>query len=113
MKVSTWLICRLASLVPSACLKSMSSYFSASALAEELMAASQPWSACGPEKPMTTVSPAASLSLAGRWCRLLGELSAVGSGSLLVQPTSTAVVASSAPLAMRIRFSGVVGRTDM
>jgi hypothetical protein len=61
---------------------------------------------------MTTSSPGASLSLAAL-VSLLAVLSAEGSGSLLVQPTSTAVVASRAPLAMRIRFSGVVGRTDM
>ena len=37
MKVSTWLICRLTSLVPSATLSSTSSYFSASALAALVM----------------------------------------------------------------------------
>ena len=52
MKVSTWLICRLASFVPSATISSMSGYFAASAMAAELMAPSQPWSAAGPEKPM-------------------------------------------------------------
>ena len=77
MKVSIWLICRLASFVPSAALKSMSEYFSASALAELLTAASQPWSAAGPEKPMVTVSPGASLSLAapaGALDALVGRL---------------------------------------
>ena len=63
MKVSIWLICWLASLVPSAVLNSTSVYFLASALAALLIAPSQPWSAAGPEKPMTTLSPGASLSL--------------------------------------------------
>ena len=66
MKVSIWLICRLASLVPSATRSSTSSYFSASSCAALLIAASQPWSAAGPEKPMVTVSPLSSLELAAR-----------------------------------------------
>src|SRR3954469_12542995 len=61
MKVSTWLICWLASLVPSAVLSSTSEYFFASAMAELLMAASQPWWGGGPEKPMTTFFPGSSL----------------------------------------------------
>jgi hypothetical protein len=48
MKVSIWLIWRLASLVPSAVFSSMSEYFLASSIAELLIAASQPWSAAGP-----------------------------------------------------------------
>ena len=52
MKVSTWLICVLTSLVPSATWKSMSSYFSASARADSVMPAIQPWSAAGAEKPI-------------------------------------------------------------
>ena len=61
MNVSIWLICRLASLVPSAAFSSTSSYFFASARAELLIAASQPWSAAGPEKPITTFFPGSSL----------------------------------------------------
>ncbi len=57
MNVSTWLICRFASLVPSATTRSMSGYLAASAMAAELMAPSQPWSAAGPEKPIVMVSP--------------------------------------------------------
>ena len=86
MKVSIWLICWLASLVPSAILKSMSEYFSASAFAELLTAASQPWSAAGPEKPMVTFSPGASLSLTAPAGALEAEDWA--SGVLLVQPVA-------------------------
>ena len=62
MKVSTWLICWLGSLVPSALLSSTSEYFLASSIAELLMAASQPWSAAGPENPRTIFSPGSSLA---------------------------------------------------
>src|SRR4051794_38602965 len=61
MKLSTWLICRFASFVPSATFRSMSGYFFASASAAELMAPSQPWSAAGPEKPIVIFSPVAWL----------------------------------------------------
>ena len=46
-------------------------YFAASAMAAELMAPIQPWSAAGAEKPMTTFSPGASLppAAAARWPR--------------------------------------------
>ena len=73
--------------MPSAALNSMSEYFSASALAELLTAASQPWSAAGPEKPMVTVSPGASLSLAAPAGALEPRSSDV-SGVLLVQPAA-------------------------
>src|SRR6476469_4430619 len=87
MKVSIWLICWLASLVPSAILKSMSEYFAASAFAELLTAASQPWSAAGPENPMVTFSPGASLSLTAPAGALEAEDCA--SGVLLVQPVAS------------------------
>ena len=61
MKVSTWLICRLTSLVPSATCRSMSGYCSARSRTLLVMAAIQPWSAAGAEKPMVTVSPSSSL----------------------------------------------------
>ena len=61
MKVSTWLICRLTSLVPSATCRSMSGYSSARSRTLLVMAAIQPWSAAGAEKPMVTVSPSSSL----------------------------------------------------
>ena len=85
MKVSIWLICRLASLVPSAVRNSMSGYLPASALAALLIAPSQPWSAAGPEKPMTTFLPAASLSLAARGA-VLAALLVVG--LVAVQPVA-------------------------
>jgi hypothetical protein len=55
-------------------------------LAALLIAPSQPWSAAGPEKPMTTFLPGESLSLAARGA-VLAALSV--SGSLLVQPAAT------------------------
>src|SRR4051794_36204809 len=64
MKVSTWLIWVLTSLVPSATCSSTSSYLSATAFAALVMPAIQPWSAAGAENPMVTVSPDSSLSLA-------------------------------------------------
>src|SRR5829696_929408 len=113
MKVSIWLICRLASLVPSACLKSMSSYFAASSSAALLMAASHPWSASGPEKPMVTVSPVSSLELPAFSAELLPPSSPESSGSLLVQPTRRAAAASRAPAPATLRRSGLVVRRDM
>src|SRR5688572_17197615 len=112
MKVSIWLICRLASFVPSAARKSMSSYFSASASAAALIAASQPWSACGPENPMTTVSPGSSFELPALAAAVESPLS-LDSGSLLVHATSIVLAASSAPLVMRIRRSGLEACRDM
>src|SRR3954466_12586339 len=64
MKVSTWLIWVLTSLVPSATWSSTSSYLSGAALPALVMPAIQPWSAAGAENPMVTVSPDSSLSLA-------------------------------------------------
>src|SRR3954452_9847126 len=77
MKVSTWLICVLTSLVPSATFRSTSSYFSASAFAAFVMPAIQPWSAAGAEKPMVTVSPDLSLLLLALLPLPLPELSGV------------------------------------
>src|SRR3954462_8412923 len=77
MKVSTWLICVLTSLVPSATFRSTSSYFSASAFAAFVMPAIQPWSAAGAEKPMVTVSPDLSLLLLAWLPPPLPELSGV------------------------------------
>ncbi len=82
MKVSTWLIWVLTSLVPSATWSSTSSYWSAAFRAASVMPAIQPWSAAGAENPMVTVSPASSLSLTA----LLPPLSPELSGSLPVQP---------------------------
>src|SRR4051812_16140112 len=65
MNVSTWLICRLTSLVPSATRSSTSSYFAASFLADSVIEPIQPWSAAGAEKPMTTFLPDSSLDPAG------------------------------------------------
>src|SRR4051812_8617878 len=64
MKVSTWLIWVLTSLVPSATWSLTSPYLSAAALAAFEMPAIQPWSAAGAEKPMVTVLPVSSLELA-------------------------------------------------
>src|SRR3954451_8664871 len=96
MKVSTWLICVLTSFVPSATLSLTSLYLSACAFAPLVIAAIQPWSAAGAEKPMVTVLPVSSLLLAALLPPQLLELS----GVLLVQPatrpaaptTQTAVV---------------------
>src|SRR5690606_10864954 len=93
MKVSIWVICRLASFVPSATRRSMSGYLPASARAAELMAPSQPWSAAGPGKPMPTRSPAASLSVL-----LVGCVDVPASPA--VQPVMRPVSASAAPAAM-------------
>jgi hypothetical protein len=92
MKVSTWLICVLTSLVPSATRRSMSSYLSASARAALVMPAIQPWSAAGAEKPMTTVSPGSSLSLAALLPPPPPELS----GVFPVQPASRTPTPTSA-----------------
>ena len=67
----------------------MSLYFLASSWAELLTAASQPWSAAGPEKPMTTFSPGASLSLEALAVACWVEAAGVVAGSLLVQPAAT------------------------
>ena len=83
MKVSTWLICWLASLVPSALLSSTSEYFLASSIAELLMAASQPWSAAGPENPITTFSPGSSLADVALFSLSLLLLLSVSSVSVL------------------------------
>ncbi len=60
-----------------------SEYFFARLLALSLIALSQPWSACGPAKPMVTALP--GLSSAAGWSSFAAGSS---SGSLLVQPVS-------------------------
>ena len=60
MKVSTWLICRFTSLVPSATIRSTSPSASASATADLVIEPIQPWSAAGAEKPMRIFSPVAA-----------------------------------------------------
>jgi hypothetical protein len=57
ISVSTWLICWLTSLLPSTAFSVTSSYCSACALAFVVMAAIQPWSAAGAEKPIVTSLP--------------------------------------------------------
>ena len=82
--------------MPSATISSMSGYFAASAIAAELMAPSQPWSAAGPEKPMVMVSPVASLPSTVGASSELPESSGVPE----VQPVSRAATASDAPAVM-------------
>ena len=55
-------VCWLTSLVPSTALKVTSVYSPACALALVVMAAIQPWSAAGAEKPMVIALPGVSLS---------------------------------------------------
>src|SRR3954454_2444733 len=98
MNVSTWLICVLTSLVPSATCRSMSSYLSASLRAASVMPAIQPWSAAGAEKPIVTLSPVSSLLLAA----LLPPPEDSLSGVLLVQPVIRAPAAIR-PTAVGIR----------
>ena len=102
MKVSTWLICVATSLVPSATCRSMSSYCSAVARAASVMPAIQPWSAAGAEKPMVTVSPDSSLSLAAT---LPPPSSPDSSGVLPVQAVmSTPTPISAAAVDVRRRY---------
>src|SRR4051812_29725282 len=104
MNVSTCAICWLASLVPSAVLRSMSSYFLASSSAELLMAASHPWSAAGPENPMVTVSPGSSLPETACGCE---SPDAPLSSALLVHPVRTTRAAIATPATSRNgRFVG-------
>lgn len=86
MRVSIWPICWAVSLEPSVISRVTSEYFSARCLALSLMALSQPWSACGPAKPMVTCLP--GLSSAAGW--LLAADSPPPLGSLLVQPVTRA-----------------------
>src|SRR6476620_1921943 len=64
MKVSTWLICRFTSLVPSATTRSTSPSDSASATADLVIEPIQPWSAAGAEKPILILSPVAAAEAA-------------------------------------------------
>src|SRR4051812_36284217 len=64
ISVWTWLICWLTSLLPSTACKVTSLCFAAWSLALVVMAAIQPWSAAGAEKPMVTALPGVSLPLA-------------------------------------------------
>src|SRR4051794_30829514 len=84
MNVSTWLICRFTSFVPSATINSTSEYFLASAWVALVMAPIQPWSAAGAEKPILTFLPGSSF-LPAAW--FAGALLAFSSafGVLLVQ----------------------------
>ena len=57
IRVSTWLICWLTSLVPSTASRVTSGYFAAWLLALDVMAPIQPWSASGAEKPIVIALP--------------------------------------------------------
>src|SRR4051794_3316785 len=61
MRVCTWLICWFTSLLPSTAWSVRSLYFFASLWALVVIAAIQPWSAAGAEKPMVTALPGVSL----------------------------------------------------
>src|SRR3954447_12365848 len=63
ISVWTWLICWLTSLLPSTACRVTSLCFAAWPLALVVMAAIQPWSAAGAEKPMVTALPGVSLPL--------------------------------------------------
>jgi hypothetical protein len=71
----------------------MSGYFAASAIAAELMAPSQPWSAAGPENPMTMVSPSSLFS-----ALLVGPASVVPVVPV-VQPASRPATTNEVPTA--------------
>src|SRR4051794_33204397 len=98
MNVSTWAICALTSLVPSATFRSTSSYCSAAAFAPALIPDIQPWSAAGAEKPMVTFLPLSSFELAALLPPPLLLLLAVLSALLLVHPLTrtTAPIAQAA-----------------
>src|ERR1700753_2583803 len=74
---------------------STSEYAAACALALLVIAAIQPWSAAGAEKPMVTFSPDAALGLA--LASVLVFTCAVLSGSLLVQAVRRARAPTAAP----------------
>src|SRR3954451_24236872 len=63
ISVWTWLICWLTSLLPSTACRVTSLCLAAWSLALVVMAAIQPWSAAGAEKPMVTALPGVSLPL--------------------------------------------------
>src|SRR4051794_12197533 len=111
MKVSTWLICVLTSLVPSATCRSTSSYSSAAALAALVIPAIQPWSAAGGEKPMVTVSPLSSLELAALPPPPLEE--ELSSGELLVQPATRVVAPTRQTVVDNRRRNGRCGVADI
>ncbi len=98
MKVSTWLICWLASLVPSALFSVTSEYFFASARAELLIAASQPWSAAGPENPMTIFLPGSSLFDVAVVVPLLSPLLLSVSFVSVLQAVRNSIPARAAPV---------------
>jgi hypothetical protein len=120
MKVSTWLICWLTSLVPAATFSSTSGFSAAAFLALSVMAAIQPWSAAGAEKPMTTFWPGAALlppdPAAGA---LAAGALAVGAGVLPVQPATASRAVQPRAVAARtgrrtaLRREPRVGRADM
>src|SRR3954467_2431581 len=62
ISVWTWLICWLTSLLPSTACRVTSLCLAAWSLALVVMAAIQPWSAAGAEKPMVTALPGVSLA---------------------------------------------------
>jgi len=78
MNVSTWLICRFTSLVPSATISSTSEYFFASAWVALVIAPIQPWSAAGAENPIVTVLPGSSFLPATTWVAVSVFFSASG-----------------------------------
>ncbi len=94
---STAEICWLMSLVGSTGLNSTSEYCLACDSAFLAMAAIQPWSAAGAEKPMTTLVPGWSLSVPAEVACGAAEAGAAA-GSLLVQALTRAPAPTTAPL---------------
>ncbi len=74
------------------------------------MAASQPWSAAGPEKPMVTVSPVSSFDDAALALLPPSPSDESVSGVLLVHPVTSSSAASAPPVSARILRMGCVGR---
>src|SRR4051794_7722509 len=91
MRVSIWPIWAAVSFEPSVISRVTSEYFLARLLALSLIALSQPWSACGPAKPMVTCLP--GLVSAPVWSFAAGFSSLL---SLLVQPARKAVAETAA-----------------
>src|SRR5688572_13310011 len=110
MNVSTWLICRLTSLVPSAIWRSMSGYCSSRSRTLLVMAAIQPWSAAGAEKAMVTVSPSSSLLPAAAAGAASPSSSSAASWALPVHAdrASAATAPATRPVTRRLRRVVVV-----
>src|SRR5829696_10098069 len=104
MSVSIEEICLVTSLVASTGSYVTSEYFLAWVSAFLLIAAIQPWSPCGPEKPIVTSLPGAALSPAGAAAWPLFSAAGV-SGSLLVQAARTAPAPTTPPTARKRRRS--------